>query len=122
MSHMKSILKNKAAMQNAINESKHEGGINLLIVSPERGNGSEPVFIKLAKDEVKSDAATVFLKFLKDNKMPGNHKGWAFTFDGIRKWHQIDNEGHKCDPTPLHITMCPTCTCNRTHSCHDNQS
>ena len=36
------------------------------------------------------------LKFMKTQKMPGQTRGWAYTYDGGIKWHQIDNYGTVC--------------------------
>ena len=90
MSYYKTIQKNKALA--AKPKTVHVGGIDLLIVSPEPGN-PEPLFQVLRKDQVSGAAAKVYLKFTKDTKMPGATYGWAWSFDGAGKWHQIDQDG-----------------------------
>ena len=48
-----------------------------------------------------------FKKWLKGQRMPGETHGWAYTFDGKTKWHQIDNYGTvRC----LHAPCLPPAT------------
>ena len=82
MSYMKTIQKNRTGNAGSRKtESKHVGGIDLLIVSPDPGN-PEPLFQVLRKEQVSSDAAKAWLRFLKQNTMPGEVVGWAWSFDG----------------------------------------
>ena len=105
MSYLHTMAKNKLtslggspSRSNATVPSVHVGGIDVLIVS---GTGPEPLFQMLKKDQVKSDAASAYLKFLKESKVPGKLSGWAWSFDMRSKWHQIDNWGTVCPPLPL---------------------
>ena len=94
MSYLKSMATNKAKSQAYSDKEKvvHVGGIDLLMCSAPPGNGSPPLFQQLKKEQVSSDSAIVWIKFTKDTKMPGEARGWAWTFDG-EVWHQIDNYG-----------------------------
>ena len=96
MSYLTSMAKNKAKSQESP-ESKpqHTEGLDLLIVSTEPGD-PEPLFLHMKRDQVKSDAGADMLKFMKTQKMPGQTRGWAYTYDGGIKWHQIDNYGTVC--------------------------
>ena len=90
MSYYKTIQKNKALA--AKPKVIHQGGIDLLVVSPEPGN-PEPLYQVLRKEQVSGDSAKVYLKFMKDTKMPGADSGWAWSFDPAGKWHHIDQDG-----------------------------
>lgn len=94
MSFQKTIAKNKN-YANKCEKAKLEvwtQGVDLLIVSPELGD-PEPLYQMLKKDQLNGDSAKVYLKFTKETKMPGESGGWAWSFDGLNKWHQIDNFG-----------------------------
>ena len=104
MSYYKIIQKNKALA--AKPKVVHVGGIDLLIVSPEPGN-PEPLFQVLRKDQVSGDSAKVYLKFMKDTKVPGMDVGWAWSFDPSGKWHQIDQDGVVSHAMPsCHASAC----------------
>ena len=115
MSYMKTIQKNKERA--ALPKVVHMGGIDLLIVSPEPGN-PEPLFQALRKQQVSGDAAKVYLKFLKDTKMPrGMDVGWVWSFDPAGKWHQIDQDGVVSHAMPS-ATPLPACPALRTRTAH----
>ena len=106
MSYLKTIQKNKERA--ALPKVVHMGGIDLLIVSPEPGN-PEPLFQALRKQQVSGDTAKVYLKFLKDTKMPGMDVGWVWSFDPAGKWHQINQDGvvsHAMPSASCHASAC----------------
>ena len=93
-----------------VTTTTYNGQIDLLIISPPSGNGSDPVHQVLKPDQVKSDSATVYLKFLKEQKMPGEYQGWSWTFDPVTKvWYQIDNLGNVRAATSLLAASRLTC-------------
>ena len=93
MSHMKTIQKNKAKAQESVRSHVvHQGGVDVLHVSPEPGN-PQPHFVKLRPEQVSSDAGKVLFKFLKDYKKPDG-SGWEWSYEhGTKVWHNIDNLG-----------------------------
>ena len=96
MSYLKSVARNKAyASKDASNRSKFEeyvGAIDVLAVSPQKGNNSEPHFWFFKESQLNSVAFRMFKKVLKNVANP-HGGGWAYTFDGISKWHSITNDG-----------------------------
>ena len=78
-------------------------------VAGARGN-PEPLYQVLRKEQVSGDSAKVYLKFMKDTKMPGADVGWAWSFDPAGKWHQIDQDGVVSHAMPwrclLHASAC----------------
>ena len=74
-------------------------------MSPEPGN-PEPLFQVLRKDQVSGDSAKVYLKFMKDTKVPGMDVGWAWSFDPSGKWHQIDQDGVVSHAMPSKTPLC----------------
>jgi hypothetical protein len=86
MSYMKSIQKAKALSNYSQLPSGHEGPIDLLIVSPVKG---EPWFFYFKKDQVSKDGAfDCFKKFMKQYKHDHTVR-WSITYDKKDRWHSV---------------------------------
>lgn len=110
MSYLKTIQKARIRNDKAVarvDRPVHQGGIDVLVGSPPPGD-PEPLWQMLKPDQLNSDAAKVYLKWLREHKRPGDDTGWAWSFDRERKWHQIDDEGTVCAPLN-HVPCLDTC-------------
>ena len=86
MSYMKSIQKAKAHSNVSQLPSWREGPIDILIISPVKG---EPWFIYFRKDQVSKEGAfDVFKKFMKGYKHDHNVR-WSITYDKKDRWHSV---------------------------------
>ena len=82
----------------------YEGPLDMLIVSPVGRDGASPYFIHLLKSQLSKEGPSVVLrKFIKEFKVPGYERGWAFTFNK-NGWYQIDNTGTP-NSMPLNIFL-----------------
>ena len=94
MSYLKSIDKAKEYTEKPHKLLEAGGGLDILVGSPAPGNASEPWFVMLKKSQLKTTEAKAFISWLKSCKVPGEDTMWSHTFDGMGKWHQIDNRGN----------------------------
>ena len=86
MSYMKSIHAAKKASEGTMVRNEFEGPLDILIVSPAKG---EPWYIYIKKEQLSKDGAFIcFKKFIKEYKHNAQVR-WSFTWDKIDRWHSV---------------------------------
>ena len=106
MSYLKTMAKAKAyaAKEASKDTAEVNGPFDLLIGSPQKGNGTECWYILCKANQLNTTGWKTFKKWFKDLKKLGGTKGWAFSFDGGSKWC-VHVHGYRTH-TACHRTTC----------------